>query len=62
MFTGDPRELREKEQRARQIAAQIASLLNELEDIAPGSVTTHGGQITGLAVTIRRSGSSWTAR
>ncbi|MEU9998110.1 hypothetical protein [Streptomyces sp. NPDC050848] len=59
MHTGSPDELRHKEQRAAQIAAQIAELLNHLEQCGP--VTANTGRITGCAVTIRRTGTRWTA-
>lgn len=62
MFTGNANELREREQKARRIAEQIADLLNDLESIAPGSVRAHGGRITGLAVTIQQSGGTWGIR
>ncbi|MFF8610765.1 hypothetical protein ACF06X_33205 [Streptomyces sp. NPDC015346] len=59
MHTGSPDELRRKEQRAQTIATQIAELLNHLEQTGP--VTANAGRITGLAVTIRRTGNRWTA-
>ncbi|MEU9703131.1 hypothetical protein [Streptomyces sp. NPDC047981] len=59
MHTGSPDELHRREQRAQQIAAQIADLLNQLDQTGP--VTAHAGRITGLAVTIRRTPTGWTA-
>lgn len=59
MHSGSPDELRDKEQRAHTIAIQIVDLLNLLEQAGP--VTANGGRITGLAVTIRRTGTRWTA-
>lgn len=57
--TGSPNELHHKEQRAQAIATQIAELLSHLEQYGP--VTANGGRITGLAVTIRRTNTRWTA-
>ncbi|MFB7398276.1 hypothetical protein [Streptomyces sp. NPDC056191] len=59
MHTGSPDELRRKEQRAQALATEIAALLSQLEQCGP--VTAHGGRITGLAVTIRRTNTRWTA-
>lgn len=60
MHTGTPEELADKEQRARGLAYQTADILNRLDQIHPGSVTATNGQITGLAVTIRRINGTWT--
>ncbi|MFF6844736.1 hypothetical protein ACFY8X_39100 [Streptomyces tanashiensis] len=57
--TGSPEELHHKEQRAQALATQIAELLSQLEQYGP--VTAHGGRITGLAVTILRTNTRWTA-
>ncbi|MFB7592353.1 hypothetical protein [Streptomyces sp. NPDC056169] len=59
MHTGSPEELHRKEQRAQAIATQIAELLSQLEQCGP--VTANAGRITGLAVTIRRTNTHWTA-
>lgn len=59
MHTGSPEELHRKEQRAQALAAQIADLLSHLEQCGP--VTANAGRITGLAVTIRRTNTRWTA-
>ncbi|MET9484786.1 hypothetical protein [Streptomyces sp. NPDC006638] len=61
MHTGTPAELRDKEQRAREIAQRIADLLNQLDAIFPGSTRAHGNRITGLAVTVTRGQGRWTA-
>ncbi|MET9725445.1 hypothetical protein [Streptomyces zaomyceticus] len=59
MHTGSPEQLRRAEQRAQALATEIAELLSLLEQCGP--VTAKGGRITGLAVTIRRTGTRWTA-
>lgn len=58
MHTGSADELRAKEQRSQEIGRQIAELLNEAEQIAPGSVFV---QASGLGFTIRRRGSGFIA-
>ncbi|MFE5368159.1 hypothetical protein [Streptomyces mirabilis] len=58
MHTGSPEELRDMERRALEIGQRIASLLDDLEQIAPGSVAA---QVSGLGFTIRRHGSGFVA-
>jgi hypothetical protein len=58
MHTGSMDEYREKEQRALAIGQQIASLLNDLQQIAPGSVAAN---VSGLGFRIVRRGSGFTA-
>ncbi|GGU62588.1 hypothetical protein [Streptomyces lavendofoliae] len=60
MHTGTPDDLTDAAQRARLLAYQLAELLNRLDQIHPGSVTAHGGHVTGLAVTIRSIDGTWT--
>lgn len=62
MHTGSPEQLAAKERQAQAVGHQIAELLNQLEALHPGSVTAHNGRITGLAVTIHRTDSHWTAK
>lgn len=63
MHTGSNQELRDKEAGAHRIAQQIANLLNQLDQIHPGSTAAHNGQISGLAITIRRDlDGQWTVR
>lgn len=58
MHTGSPDELRDKERRSQEIGRQIAALLTEAEQIAPGAVFA---QASGLGFTIRRRGSGFIA-
>ncbi|MFE4671089.1 hypothetical protein [Streptomyces sp. NPDC056723] len=58
MHTGSPQELRDMERRALQIGQQIASLLDDLEQIAPGSVHAN---VSGLGFSIRRAGGGFVA-
>lgn len=58
MHTGSTEELADKERRSQEIGQQIASLLDELERIAPGSVAA---QVSGLGFSIRRRGSGFVA-
>lgn len=58
MFTGTPEELKEREQKARQILEQIAACLNELSEIAPGSVLVAHGEVTGLGASVVLRGSA----
>jgi len=58
LHTGSADELRAKEARSREIARQIADLLNEADRIAPGAVVA---QVSGLGFTIRRTSSGFAA-
>lgn len=58
MFTGTSEELKEREQAARLLLEQIAACLNELSEIAPGSVTVSHGEVTGLGASVVLRGSA----
>lgn len=58
MHTGSADELRAKKARSQEIGRKIAALLNEAEQITPGSVAA---QVSGLGFTIRRHGSGFVA-
>ena len=58
MHTGSTDELRAKTARSQEFGRQIAALLNEAEQIAPGAVA---GQVSGLGFTIRRTSTGFTA-
>lgn len=58
MHTGSADELRAKTAQSQEIGRQIADLLNEAAQIAPGAVSA---QVTGLGFTIRGSGSGFRA-
>lgn len=59
MFTGTPAQLREREQRARQIAQQVASLLNQITDLGIGPTM---GNLIIPGVDIRNNGGKWSVR
>lgn len=59
MFTGTPAQLREREQRARQIAQQVASLLNQIGDLGIGPTM---GNLIIPGVDIRNNGGKWSVR
>ncbi|MFF7013224.1 hypothetical protein ACFY9Y_35020 [Streptomyces fimicarius] len=58
MFTGTPQELREREDQARQLAAQAANLLNQIDALglgrSAGQLHTPGGMIR------NQPGQGWT--
>ncbi|MFF3928230.1 hypothetical protein [Streptomyces hirsutus] len=58
MHTGSADELRAKTARSQEIGEQIAALLTEAEQIAPGSVAA---QVRGLGFTIQRRSSGFIA-
>lgn len=58
MHTGSADELRAKTGRSQEIGRQIAALLNEAEQVAPGAVAA---QVQGLGFMIRRTGTGFTA-
>lgn len=58
MFTGTPEELKERERKARLVLEQIAACLNELSEIAPGSVSVAHGEVTGLGASVAYQGST----
>lgn len=59
MFTGTPAQLREREQRARNLAQQVASLLNQIGDLGIGPAM---GNLIIPGVDIRTNGASWSVR
>lgn len=59
MHSGTPNSLRQTEDRGREIAKQIAALLNEAEALAPGSTN---GQILLVGATVRRGLNGWEVR
>lgn len=59
MFTGTPAELRKREQRARELAEQVAALLNQIGDLGIGPVM---GNLMIPGVDIRSNGAKWTVR
>jgi hypothetical protein len=54
MSTGTPEELKEREQKARLLLEQIAVCLNELDEIAPGSVVVAQGRVGGFGASVVR--------
>ncbi|MGA4867606.1 hypothetical protein ACPB9J_33775 [Streptomyces lavendulocolor] len=60
MHTPASDDLTDAEKVARLLAYQLADLLNRLDSVHPGSVTAHGGHVTGLNVTIRPIDGTWT--
>lgn len=59
MHTGSAGELRDKEHRSQEIGRQIADLLNEAAQLAPGAVSAN---VTGLGFSIRGAGGGFVAR
>ncbi|MFE3866127.1 hypothetical protein ACFXPT_37810 [Streptomyces goshikiensis] len=59
MHTGSADSLREKENRGREIAEQIAALLNEAEALAPGGTHAAPGQISVVGAVVRRRMETW---
>lgn len=59
MFTGTPAQLRECEAKARQIAQQIAALLNQISDLDLGPAM---GNLMIPGADIRCNGGKWSAR
>lgn len=57
MFTGTPEELKERTRKARLLLEQIATCLNELSEIAPGSVSVAHGEVSGLGASVTYRGS-----
>jgi hypothetical protein len=53
----DMNEQREKERQARELADQVAALLEQIEDLNAGRVS---GQLTVPGARIRRIGNGWT--
>jgi hypothetical protein len=59
MFTGTPQELRARERKAREIATQVAALLNQVADLGLGPAM---GNLIIPGVDIRSAGGKWTAK
>jgi hypothetical protein len=59
VFTGTPAQLREREQRARNLAQQVASLLNQIGDLGIGPAM---GNLIIPGVDIRSNGGKWGVR
>ena len=59
MFTGTPEQLREREQRARKIAQQVAALLNQIGGLGLGPAM---GNLIIPGADIRNSGGTWSVR
>jgi hypothetical protein len=57
VFTGTPAELRRREQKAGEYAAQIADLLNKIDDLQIGVIIPN--RIAGPAFTIRPANGRW---
>lgn len=59
MHTGSAESLREMENRGREIAEQIAALLNEAETLAAGSTHAAPGQVRVVGAVVRRRMDGW---
>jgi len=59
MFTGTPAQLREREQRARRLARQVATLLNEIGGLGLGPAM---GNLIIPGLDIRSAGGTWSVR
>lgn len=59
---GSVSEIRDAEERARELADRIAELLNEMDSIAPGMTAIGAGRISGPGVEIRRFGGTFGVR
>ncbi|MEU2453843.1 hypothetical protein ABZ605_27670 [Streptomyces sp. NPDC012765] len=59
MHTGSAESLRHKERRGREIAQQIAALLNEAEALAPGGTHAAPGQVLVVGAVVRRRIEAW---
>jgi hypothetical protein len=59
MFTGTAAQIREREQRARQLAQQVAALLNEIGSLDLGPAM---GNLIIPGVDIRSTGGTWSVR
>ncbi|MGW2485460.1 hypothetical protein ACWCWQ_37190 [Streptomyces sp. NPDC001571] len=59
MHTGSAESYREMENRSREIAEQIAALLNEAETIASSSTGASGGSIRLLGAHVRKGLDGW---
>ncbi|MFK8844701.1 hypothetical protein [Streptomyces sp. Ac-502] len=59
MFTGNARDLRKREKQAAEHAAQIAELLNKIDDLKCGALLLRPGQLAGPGFAIRRVHDRW---
>ncbi|MFE4265371.1 hypothetical protein [Streptomyces sp. NPDC056883] len=57
MFTGTPEQLRQREEKAGQLAEQVAELLNQIDALGIG---TGNGQLHTPGGQIRQSTNGWT--
>lgn len=62
MFTGPPDDLRKREAKAAEIAAQIVRLLTAVDNLGVGVTMAANGRITGPGFEIRRISNRWTVR
>ncbi|XCM28883.1 hypothetical protein ABXI76_05355 [Streptomyces parvus] len=61
MFTGTPAELRRRERQAAEYAAQVADLLNAIDQLGVGVVMPTPNRIVGPGFTIRPVNGQWAA-
>ncbi|WP_069751611.1 hypothetical protein [Streptomyces sp. EN16] len=59
MFTGTPAELRRRETRAADYAAQVAELLNTIDDLGIGVIFPVSNRVNGPGFTIRPVNGRW---
>ena len=59
MFTGTPEQLRDRERQAREIARQVAALLNQIPALGLGPAM---GQLIIPGADIRSAGGNWSVR
>ncbi|WP_097930886.1 MULTISPECIES: hypothetical protein [unclassified Streptomyces] len=59
MFTGTPAELRRRETRAAEHAAQVAELLNAIGDLGVGVIVPASNRVNGPGFTIRPVNGRW---
>lgn len=59
MFTGTPAQLRDRERQARNLAGQVAALLNKASDLGLGPAM---GNLIIPGADIRNNGGRWTVR
>ncbi|MFD3955909.1 MULTISPECIES: hypothetical protein [Streptomyces] len=59
MFTGTPAELRRRERQAAEYAAQVADLLNTIDQLGIGVVMPTPNRIAGPGFTIRPVNGRW---
>ncbi|WP_329217335.1 hypothetical protein [Streptomyces microflavus] len=59
MFTGTPAELQGREAQASEYAAQVADLLNRIDQLGVGVIFPSGNRIAGPGFTIRPRDGRW---